>query len=86
MTIVTMSVVELAVIRQNILNSFLDTDDEATDLKNMERLYEIEQRIEESPFQDDADKRAGNLILMENEPSGWDNFQESLFLRMQEFA
>jgi hypothetical protein len=80
------SITELAVTRQGILDSFGDNDNQATDLKNMDRLTAIEKRIERAIFETDADKRPGNLILMEDKPSRWDDFQENLFLRMQEFA
>ena len=80
------SVTELAAIRQTILASFGDFVSEATDSETMEKLTDVETQIENANFETDADKRLGNLILMEGKPSCWDNFQESLFLRMQEFA
>ena len=82
----TQSVTELAVIRQRIFESFGDDDSETTDLNNMDRLYAVETQIEKATFETDADKRVGNLILMEDKPSSWDDFQENLFLRMQQFA
>jgi hypothetical protein len=68
------------------LASFGDFVSEATDSETMEKLTDVETQIENANFETDADKRLGNLILMEGKPSCWDNFQESLFLRMQEFA
>jgi hypothetical protein len=80
------TVTELAVTRQAILNSFGDDECEATDLINMDKLYAVENQIESATFKTRADKRAGSRILMEDKPSRCDNFQESLFLRMQQFA
>ena len=84
--VASQSVTTLAAERQAVFDSFGNTDDEATDLQNMERLYEVEKRIEESTYDAVADKLIGNQILMENKPSNWDDFQENLFLRMQQFA
>jgi len=77
---------ELAATRQTILNSFGENDTEATDLKNMDRLYDIESQIESASFESDASKLSGISILLESLPSEWDDFQERLFLQMQKFA
>ncbi len=79
------SVTALAASRQAILNSFDDTDSEAVDLERMEKLAVIETQIGNATFETDAEKAAGNKILMEAMPNRWDDFQEALFLRMQEF-
>jgi hypothetical protein len=82
----TNTVTNLAAIRRVVLNSFGDTDCEATDLANMDKLYAVEAQIERATFESDDDKRSGNAILMEDRPGRWDDFQENLFLRMQQFA
>jgi hypothetical protein len=78
------SVTELVETRRAILDSFGDNDSEATDLANMNRLYPVEDMIAAAAFESDTDKLSGLNILLES--VRWDNFQESLFLRMQEFA
>ncbi len=77
---------ELAVIRQQVNDSFQDSHDEANDLKIMDRLTAVENQIEKAIFETDADKRVGNSILMEDNPKDWCCFRVALFLRMQEFA
>ena len=84
-TMLQISVTELATTRQLIRDSFRDSN-EAAHPELMDNLYEVETRIENATFDTDADKRVGNLILMEDKPSSWDDFQENLFLRMQQFA
>lgn len=81
MLAVATTVAELAIIRQSILD-----DSETPDLDNFEMLTAVETKIENANFETTADKRLGNLILMEDHPSRWDNFQENLFLQMQQFA
>jgi hypothetical protein len=83
----TKSATELAVTRQEILDSFGDNDSEAADLKNMERLYEVEEQIENATFDTDADKLAGLMILFElnDAPDFAEDFKANLFSRMHEF-
>jgi hypothetical protein len=73
-------------IRQGILDSFEGSYDEPTDLKIMDRLYPVEDMISSVTYETDADKRAGRLILLEDTPDRWDNFQCNLFARMQQFS
>jgi hypothetical protein len=80
------SVTELAVTRRKIVDSFGDNDTEAADLEKMNQLYPVEAMIAGATYEADADKRIGNSILMEDHPSSWDDFQQNLFLRMQQFA
>jgi hypothetical protein len=83
-----MGAVELAVIRQQVLDGFKDDDDEATDLKNMDRLYEVEDQLIRATYESDADKLAGLTILFEDNdgPDFADSFKVKLFARMREFA
>ena len=79
------SAAELATLRQTILDSFGANDSEAADLANMDRLYPVEAMLAEATYETNADKQAGKLILLEVAPNKWDNFQCSLFKRMQQF-
>ncbi len=80
------TVTALAAERQTILDLFLGAFvDDSTDLNNFDKLTAVETKIAKATFKTAADKRVGNKILMEEHPSSWDNFQENLFLRMQEF-
>ena len=81
MLAIATTVAELSAIRQSILD-----DSETPDSENFEMLMAVEDQIEKASFKTAEDKRLGNLILMEDHPSRWDNFQESLFLQMQKFA
>jgi hypothetical protein len=88
MTTAASNIAELVVIRQQILDSFGDNDSEATDLKNMDRLYEVERQIEKATFDTDAEKLAGLKILFElnDAPKFADQFKASLFSRIHQFA
>jgi hypothetical protein len=57
-----------------------------SDLPEFEQIVAIENEIARADFNEADDKRRGSSILMEDKPSSWDNFQEKLFLRMQQFA
>ena len=87
MTTIT-NVVGLAAQRQVVLNGFGDTDNEATDLANMERLNEIEAQIESAEFNTDAEKLAGLMILFEQSdgPNFADQFKAKLFSRIHQFG
>lgn len=87
MTFATMSVVELAVKRHELMAVFnsKEVDDEAAE-QEFEQICDVEDLIANANFESIACRAAGKLILMENIPSCWDNFQEELFLRMQQFA
>jgi hypothetical protein len=82
------SAVELAVIRQQVLSSFGDDDDESTDLSNMDRLYAVEDQLVRAGYYTDADKMAGLAILLEDSdgPVFADEFKVKLFARMRECA
>jgi hypothetical protein len=88
MTTAAPTVSELAATRQTILDSFGDNDSEATDLKNMDKLYEVEASIEKATFETDADKLAGLMILFElnDAPNFADQFKAKLFSRIHQFA
>jgi hypothetical protein len=83
----TKNLIELAIERQAILQSF-EGDDATDDMKNMRKLYSVEERIALATFESDTDKLAGLRILldMSAKPAGFDEFKTALFLRMQEFA
>jgi hypothetical protein len=53
------------------------------DLPEFERIDAVEKQIENSIFETDEDMRIGNSILKECDASGWDDFQENLFLVME---
>jgi hypothetical protein len=82
------SVAELAMARQGILNSFGDNDSEAVDLENMDRLYTVEASLEKAMFETDAHKLAGLIILLDlgDKPEFADSFKQKMFLRLQQFA
>jgi len=82
------SAVKLAVIRQQVLSSFGDDDNEATDLANMDRLYAVEDQLVGVGYYADADKLAGLTILLEDSdgPVFADEFKVKLFKRMRECA
>jgi hypothetical protein len=83
-----MNIAELAATRQAILDSFCEHDTEATDLENMERLVEVETKIENATFDTDAEKLAGLRILFEldDAPDFLDQFKAKLFSRIHQFA
>ena len=87
MTIATMSVVELAAKRHQMMAVFnsKEIDDEAAE-QEFREICDVEELIENTNFESASEKVAGNRILMESIPSCWDYFQEALFLRMQQFA
>jgi hypothetical protein len=76
------------VIRQQILDSFDDSDTEAADLKNMDRLYSVEDMIAAATFETDVSVLAGSKILLEtgDGPDYADSFKRKLFVRMQQFV
>jgi hypothetical protein len=78
-----MSIIELAVCRQSILD---DTD--TPDTEHFEMLTAVETKIENATFQTDAEKLAGLMILFElnDQPSFADQFKEKLFLRIHQFC
>jgi hypothetical protein len=82
------SVVELAAVRQKLLDIFngRTIDDDAVDIPEFENINAVETEIANASFKSRADKLAGNKILSEDKPSRWDNFQEALFLQMMKFA
>jgi hypothetical protein len=82
------TVTVLAAVRQAILDSFGDTDSEATDLENMDKLTTVETQIETATFATDAEKLAGLMILFElNDAPGFaDQFKAKLFSRIHQFA
>jgi hypothetical protein len=82
------SVTELAAERQRLCDNFnnREVDDEKVDVPEFNKLLAVERKLAQADFSKAADKRIGNSILMEDKPSRWDNFQESLFLRIQQFA
>ncbi len=61
---------ELAVIRQQVNDSFQDSHDEANDLKIMDRLAAVENQIEKAIFETDADKRVSCHVLVRS-VSAW---------------
>jgi hypothetical protein len=82
------SITALAASRQQINGLFDEFIDEATDLTNMDKLYEVEAQIETATFETDAEKLAGYRILFElnDAPDFADQFKARLFMRMQQFA
>jgi hypothetical protein len=82
------SAVELAVLRQQVLSSFGDDDNESMDLSNMDRLYAVEDQLVRAGYYTDADKMAGLAILFEDSdgPVFADEFKVKLFERMRECA
>ena len=81
-----MSVKALAALRQQLWDKFngREVDDDTIDLPEFKKVIAIEARIANATFKTAADKIAGNNILMESKPSNWCDFQEKLFLRMQQ--
>jgi hypothetical protein len=83
----TITVTGLAATRRELWDIFNGRlDDEKLDSPEFERITAVEKQIQNSTFNTDADRRIGNSILNEDRPSMWDDFQENLFLRMQQFA
>jgi hypothetical protein len=82
------SITALAASRQQITHLFDEFIDEATDLENMDKLYEVEARIETATFETDAEKLAGLMILFElnDAPDFADSFKQKLFSRIHQFA
>jgi hypothetical protein len=82
------TVTELAVERRALWEDFnsREVDDEVIDQPQFEKICALETLIEKSTFKTAADKAAADLILMEDHPSHWDDFQENLFLQMRRFA
>jgi hypothetical protein len=78
---------ELARKRQQLSDIFnaREVDNDSIDLPEFKRLCAVETKIAKASFKTRADKIAGNKILMEDKPSRWDDFQENLFLQMQQF-
>jgi hypothetical protein len=81
------TVAELAASRQKLCEIFngREIDDDKIDLPEFKRIITIETKIAKATFKTDADKMAGDLILSENKPSCWDNFQCALYARMNQF-
>jgi hypothetical protein len=82
------TVTGLAAMRHELLDIFnrREVDDAKIDSPEFQRITAVEKQIENATYETEADRRIGNLILSENRPSLWDDFQENLFLRMQQFA
>ena len=82
------SITVLAASRQQINGLFDEFIDEATDLTNMDKLYEVEAQIENATFETDAEKHAGYRILFElnDAPDFADSFKQKLFSRIHQFA
>ena len=82
------SVSALVIERQRLRDSFnsREVDDERIDLPEFNRIIAVEAKLTRANFKSVADQRLAHSILMEDKPSRWDDFQEILFLRMQQFA
>jgi len=78
------SITALAASRKQIIDRFDEFIDEATDLTNMNRLYEVETQIENATFETDAERLAGLMILFElnDAPVFADSFKQKLFSRI----
>ena len=83
------SIKKLAAEWHRVYNLFDVFIDEATDLKNMDRLYAVEARLVKAVFKTAADMLAGLRILFGGDdpsPKEWCCFRVALYLRMQQFA
>jgi hypothetical protein len=83
-----MSACDLAALRQQLLASFEDGDNEAADLLKMDKLHALEEQISMATYNTPDDKLAGLVILLEHGdgPDFADDFKRKLFIQMQEFA
>jgi hypothetical protein len=82
------SFAELAAERRQLYDSFngREVDDEKVDEPELKKIFAVQAKLVNVYSKSAANKRLGNLILMEDKPSSWDSFQQKLFLRMQQFA